>query len=154
MSLKHIEKSNRLHGVTLRNVPLILRGTRRVLTRGQRYQGVQQDFLLYVCSTPDIVEICLFTTCLAKCLNIPISSDQLYGVAVSFNGSSSWLWSIFSCQSTMERRVALELKATQSPALSRLHVGYVIMKSCCGICQRPCPFGKVGSRSITVVKQL
>jgi len=98
------------------------------VTCGEIYQGGQQAFLLYMCSTPGTVEICLFTTWLTKCLYIPISSDRLYGFAVNLNGNSNWLWSIFSCQSTLKRRVTLELKATKSQAISRLHVLYVNMK--------------------------
>lgn len=79
MSLKHQQNSTRLHDVTSQNVPLIWRETRRVVTSGYGYQGGQPALLLDVCSSPDTVEICLFTTWLAKCLNIPISSDRLYG---------------------------------------------------------------------------
>lgn len=152
MSLKHLQNSTRLPGVTSQNVPLILRATCRVVTCGQIYQRGQQTFLLDVCSTPDIVEICPFTTWLAECLNIPVSSDRLYEVTVNLIGNSSCLWSNFSCESSLERRVALEMKATKSQAISRPHVSYVTIKSCRVLRQRPCHFGKVGSRPI-IVKQ-
>lgn len=126
MSLKHLQNSTRLPGVTSQNVPLILRATRRVVPMWIEVSG--RTTILPAWRVFDSRHCWnLFTTWLAMCLNILISSDRLYGVAVNLNGNSSWLWSIFSCQSALVRRVALELKVTKCRAISLLYVGVVTM---------------------------